>query len=81
MSTRTIPQPATETLTLDYYLAGDVLIIASATVPGRLYVTTAKDCSCPIGLEEWPCAHADLRLRLRSPQAHDPYPLDLDALP
>jgi hypothetical protein len=55
-------------LTVDYFLAGDTLIIASTTTPGRFYVTTATDCSCPAGLAEWPCKHADVRLRLLAPQ-------------
>ncbi|HEX6292890.1 MAG TPA: hypothetical protein VFZ66_27150 [Herpetosiphonaceae bacterium] len=72
---------ASDTLTIDYYISGDTLIIASATTPGRLYLVTSKDCSCPLGLEEWPCAHADLRLCLLAPQrVNDPYLLDLVAL-
>lgn len=57
-----------ETLTLDYFLAGDVLIIASASIPGRLYVTTANNCSCPAGRDDLPCKHGELRLRLLRPQ-------------
>ena len=59
---------ATDTLTVDYYLDGDTLIIASASIPGRLYVTTANDCSCPAGLQDLPCKHGELRLRLLHPQ-------------
>jgi hypothetical protein len=66
-----IAQPhaaASVSLVVDYYLDGDVLIIASLSIPGRLYVTTSKECSCPAGLEELPCKHAELRLRLLRPQ-------------
>ena len=59
---------ATDTLTIDYYLAGDTLIIASASIPGRLYVTTSNDCSCPAGLQDLPCKHGELRLSLLRPQ-------------
>jgi hypothetical protein len=59
---------AAATLTVDYYLHGETLIIASASIPGRLYVTTATDCSCPAGLEELPCKHVELRLSLLRPQ-------------
>lgn len=63
-----IPQPDSAPLTIDYYLAGNTLIIASATTPGRLYVTTSTECSCPAGRDEWPCKHADVRLNLLAPQ-------------
>ncbi len=53
-----------ETLIVDYYLCGDTLIIASATTPGRLYVVTSTECTCPLGLQEWPRDHATLRLHL-----------------
>ena len=71
-----------ETLTLDYYLDGNTLIIASASIPGRLYVTTANDCSCPAGRDDLPCKHGELRLRLLRPQtAAVSLPLDqADAL-
>jgi hypothetical protein len=54
-------------LVVDYYLHDDTLIIASAAIPGRLYVTTSNDCSCPAGLQELPCKHAELRLSLLRP--------------
>jgi hypothetical protein len=54
----------TETLTVDYYLDGDTLIIASATTPGRLHVVTATECSCDAGREDWPCMHAGYRLHI-----------------
>jgi hypothetical protein len=59
---------AADTLTVDYYLDGDTLIIASASIPGRLYVTTATDCSCPAGRDDLPCKHGELRLSLLRPQ-------------
>lgn len=67
-----------KTLTIDYYLDGDTLIIASATIPGRLYVTTSADCSCPAGLQDLPCKHADLRLGILRPQSTAPIVLPLD---
>ncbi|HEX6292950.1 MAG TPA: SWIM zinc finger family protein [Herpetosiphonaceae bacterium] len=73
-----LPQPSTDTLTIDYYLDGDTLIIASATIPGRLYVTTSKDCSCPAGLHELPCKHAELRLSLLRPRTDAALVLTLD---
>jgi hypothetical protein len=54
----------TNTLTVDYYLDGDTLIIASATTPGRLHVVTATECSCDAGRNDWPCVHADYRLHI-----------------
>ena len=68
MSTATLPQPTTEPLTLDYYLDGDTLIIASATTPGRLYIVTATSCTCEAGQDDWPCKHADYRLSLLMPK-------------
>lgn len=68
----------TDALTLDYYLDGDVLIIASATIPGRLYITTSKDCSCPAGLQELSCKHADIRLNLLRPRKDATLVLTLD---
>lgn len=62
-----IAQHAAATLTVDYYLDDDTLIIASASIPGRLYVTTSSDCSCPAGLQDLPCKHAELRLSLLRP--------------
>lgn len=55
-------------LTVDYYLDGDTLIIASASIPGRLYVTTSNNCSCPAGLQDLPCKHGELRLSLLRPR-------------
>jgi hypothetical protein len=63
-----IAQPPAAPLIVDYYLAGDTLIIASATTPGRLYVTTSTECTCPAGREAWPCPHAAVRLDLLSPR-------------
>jgi hypothetical protein len=68
------------TSTVDYYLDGETLIIASATMPGRLYVTTATDCSCPAGLQEWPCPHADVRLNLLRPTPNASGVLTLDQI-
>lgn len=67
-----------EPLTIDYYLDGDTLIIASASIPGRLYVTTSRDCTCPAGLQELPCTHAELRLRILRPLSEAPVMLTLD---
>jgi hypothetical protein len=67
-----------DTHTVDYYLYGDTLIMASATTPGRLYVTTATDCSCPTGVQEWPCLHADVRLNLLRPTPNASGVLTLD---
>lgn len=88
MSAASVPQPRhrtsiaqrranavakAETLTVDYYLDGDKMIIASATTPGKLYVVTSGDCTCPAGLQELPCKHAEFRLNVlyprRKPQA------------
>lgn len=57
-----------ETLTVDYYLDGDKMIIASATTPGRLYVVTSGDCTCPAGVQELPCKHAEFRLNVLYPR-------------
>jgi hypothetical protein len=65
-------------LTVDYYLDGETLIIASASIPGRLYVTTSNDCSCPAGLQELPCKHAELRLTLLRSRTDDAVVLPLD---
>lgn len=54
------------------------LIIASASIPGRLYVTTSKECSCPAGLDDLPCKHIELRLSLLRPQTDAPIVLPLD---
>lgn len=67
-----------ETLIVDYYLDRDTLIIASASIPGRLYVTTSTDCSCPAGLQDLPCKHAELRLGLLQPQTEAPVLLPFD---
>lgn len=81
MSTASVPQPRrrtsiaqrranaaakAETLTVDYYLDGDKMIIASATTPGKLYVVTSGDCTCPAGLQELPCKHSEFRLHVLS---------------
>jgi hypothetical protein len=83
MSAASVPQPCrrtsiaqrranaaakAETLTVDYYLDGDKMIIASATTPGKLYVVTSGDCSCPAGLQELPCKHAEFRLNVLYPR-------------
>lgn len=57
-----------ETLTVDYYLDGDTMIIASATTPGKLYVVTSGDCTCPAGLQELLCKHAEFRLNILYPR-------------
>lgn len=57
-----------ETLTVDYYLDGDKMIIASATTPGKLYVVTSGDCTCPAGLQELPCKHGEFRLNVFYPR-------------
>ncbi len=59
-------------LTVDYYLHGDTLIIASETIPGRLYIVTSTGCSCPAGQDDWPCEHADYRLNLLMPKHTTP---------
>lgn len=69
---------AADILTVDYFLAGEILIIASASIPGRLYVTTSNDCSCPAGLQEEPCKHAELRLNLLRPQSEAALVLPFD---
>ncbi len=53
-----------ETLTVDYYLDGDKMIVASQTTPGRLYIVTSTECSCPAGRQELPCKHAAYRLHV-----------------
>ncbi len=57
-----------ETLAVDYYLDGDTMIIASETTPGKLYVVTSHDCSCPAGRQELPCKHAAYRLNVLMPR-------------
>lgn len=57
-----------ETLTVDYYLDGDKMIVASATTPGKLYVVTSGDCTCPAGVQELPCKHAEFRLNVLYPR-------------
>ena len=49
------------------------MIIASATTPGKLYVVTSGDCTCPAGLQELPCKHAEFRLNVLYPR-HDAQP-------
>ncbi len=71
MSLRTsIAQPRANSahITVDYYLCGETLIIASTTTPGRLYVVTSTECTCPAGRQEWPCHHAAVRLDLLAPR-------------
>ena len=74
MSTASLAQPCvnatarSESLTVDYYLDGDTLIVASATIPGRLYIVTATACSCPVGVQELPCRHAAYRLAILHPR-------------
>ncbi len=53
---------------VDYFIAGDTLIIASASTVGRLHVVTASECSCEAGRQEQPCWHAAARLHLFSPR-------------
>jgi hypothetical protein len=66
-----------ETSTVDYYLDGDKMIIASETTPGKLYIVTSKDCSCPAGLQELPCKHGAFWLQVfsikRKPQTDEEY--------
>lgn len=74
MSTPTVPQrisrtefhatatPRAQSLTVDYYLDGDTMIVASATTPGKLYIVTATECSCEAGRRELLCKHATYRL-------------------
>jgi hypothetical protein len=75
----------TETLIIDYYLDGDTMIVASATTLGKLYIVTAKDCSCPAGMAELPCKHASYRLQVLSirnklqPQTNPDYKITLDS--
>ncbi len=57
-----------DTMTVDYYLDGDKMIIASETTPGRLYIVTATECSCPAGRQELPCKHAAYRLQVLMPR-------------
>ena len=57
-----------ENLTVDYYLDGDKMIVASASRPGKLYVVTPTGCSCPAGLLELPCKHAAYRLNILMPR-------------
>ncbi len=57
---------------VDYFIAGDTLVIASASTIGRLYVVTASECSCEAGRQELPCWHAAARLHLFS--RRDPIP-------
>lgn len=97
MSAASVPQPRrrtsiahrranaaakAETLTVDYYLDGDKMIIASATTPGKLYVVTSGDCTCPAGLQELPCKHAEFRLNIlstkRKPQTDAEYSTTID---
>lgn len=59
---------AAETLTIGYYLDGDTMIIASATTPGKLYVVTSGDCTCPAGLQELLCKHVEFRLNILYPR-------------
>ncbi|MDP9314607.1 MAG: hypothetical protein M3R24_27635 [Chloroflexota bacterium] len=53
---------------VDYFIAGDTLVIASASTVGRLYVVTASECSCEAGRQELPCWHAAARLHLFFPR-------------
>jgi hypothetical protein len=68
MSSTTLPRRTananTAPLTIDYYLDGDTLVIASTTTPGRLHVVTATECTCDAGRDDWPCTHADYRLHI-----------------
>jgi hypothetical protein len=82
---RTNATAKAETLTVDYYLDGDTMIIACATIPGRLYIVTSGDCTCPAGVQELPCKHAEFRLNVLYPRptaqqtnAHYTVILDLD---
>ncbi len=56
-------------LAVDYFICSDrqTVIIASATTNGKLYAVTSTDCSCPAGLQELPCWHADARLMVLYP--------------
>lgn len=57
-----------ESLTVDYYLDGDTMIVASATTPGTLYIVSATGCTCDAGLRELPGTHAAYRLDTRHPR-------------
>lgn len=80
MSTPTVPQrisrtelhataaPRAESLTVDYYLHGDTMIVASASTPGKLYIVTSTECSCEAGRRDLPCKHAAYRLEKLHPR-------------
>ena len=63
------PDAPADTFTVDYYLDGDTLVIASTTIPGRLHVVTATECTCDAGRDAWPCQHADYRLHILASHA------------
>ena len=95
MSNATVPQRTTraqrqsnavaraESLTVDYYLDGDTMIVASSSTPGKLYIVSATGCSCPAGVQELPCKHAAYRLQVlmppRKPQTDADYARTLAA--
>jgi hypothetical protein len=57
-----------DTMTVDYYLDGDKMIVASQTTPGRLYIVTSTECTCPAGRQELPCKHAAYRVHVLMPR-------------
>ncbi len=67
--------------TVDYVVAGDVLIVASATTVGKLYQVTSTECSCEAGRNALPCWHAEARLQVmhpRKPQTDEQYKTTLE---
>ncbi len=62
-----------DALTVDYFMSGDTMIIASASHVGRLYTVTATECSCPAGRQELPCKHAAYRLQVMAQQTKRQY--------
>lgn len=54
--------------TVNYFVAGDVFIVASATKVGTLYQVTATECTCEAGRNALPCWHAEARLQIMHPR-------------
>ena len=59
-----------DALTVDYFICPDqqTVIVASATTPGKLYIVTASECSCPAGRRDLPCKHAEYRVQVLFPR-------------
>ena len=53
--------------TIEYVVAGDTLIIASATTVGKLYQVSATECTCDAGRNGMPCWHAEAQLQVMMP--------------